>query len=656
MATVAELMVTLTNKAGDLSDLVNTTASQLTPAPQLINTFGPLTDALTQSETLVVASHLLGVLRLGSIQDPDRIALEKSLAAVVGALTNSSINTTNSSLLTLLDVVKLDNLVDAAGKSVVDKVKTNYTSTQPKVFQALDVGVAVGATAIPFAGPLVGGFIMGGPKAAVALELGAVGTYFAPNVTGLTGFAPPKDGPVNSGQYDKAMQGAPKDVLKDGGKDAALTGELDKKFKDSLANKDLLLSSPSSFGIGLVWWGIMRIKLGMSEEAIKAAMTSGRVIFSNESAANQILSQSINPQTRNQLAVGSRINEVIDSSKRSSNANQIDNIVNTKSGTLLEFTEKVKTANKAVSAAFKEIIYLSIARSFGPELRKWKEVINKLAIIRGGEDYKLGTSFDAKYDNVIALLVISYYYLEGSRRQNPSFDPNRLEYSETSLSLNRLAPTPAAANSPLANVADSNAKEAFEKSQSFLKTSLWPQIEQKSVRYVEIIKDALVEDLGRPFSSNRDGKSITNALELYFTCAMIVVDNISRKEAGATTSTLKRVFVSTSTQIPDGAIEILSKLGFLNKYTTWTGTVSDEQKRQHTAGGKLRYYGGIKGSSRSEKMMVFVFSLLVISVVDVVQICAGFQDWKQTEKLLHKIIEKINDAEIEMDRNADIVA
>ena len=124
-------------------------------------------------------------MRLGSIQDPDRIALEKSLAAVVGALTNSSINTTNSSLLTVLDVVKLDNLVDAAGKSVVDKVKTNYTSTQPKVFQALDVGVAVGATAIPFAGPLVGGFIMGGPKAAVALELGAVGTYFAPNVTGF---------------------------------------------------------------------------------------------------------------------------------------------------------------------------------------------------------------------------------------------------------------------------------------------------------------------------------------------------------------------------------------------------------------------------------------------------------------------------------------
>ena len=656
MASVSVMLRNILSKR-NMEQIVNNAKGQLTPASSLINSYGPLTDKLTQENTLLTAKYLFDkYIKIPAIDNSaDREAFRTALSGVKTSLTTSPVRGTNNAIVLLWDTTKIDDAIQKAADKTLAKIKLSYTSAEPDILQVADVGVAIAVSGTPFVGPALSGFIIGGPNVALSYEVGAMGAYFQSDITATYNYSPDNSGPVNQAGYNKAM-GMAKDPGKDGMKDAAISKKLAEKTTGKLGNDDLLLAKPSSFGLGLLWYGFMRMKLGMTNSAIESAAKPGAFVW-NYMSKTSIDSAAINPITRNQLAKSSRLEYVIKAPKQV--GQKVTKLVQSNSKTLKEFEDKIKQSHEALREVFEKIINVGVAQSFYPELESWKKQLN--AEIGQDPQYNLGDSFDNKHINVVALLIYSYFYYQEMKSRNNE------EY-KTFVAKLRSATRDKTGISAIDRTFDIRRNEtrrqldtlkeninisSFQslRSNTDLEAHVWDSVKNKSIGYIDLVKNALIEDLGEPFKSNGDGKKMTEALGLYFTCVIIVTDNVSRKAAGEKANFVKNMFITTKTDFPSEAIDFLQTNGFLNKYTTTFGRVDDDEKLKQTSQGKkLRYYTGIKGASKSEKMMVYLFSLMVMIIVDPVAIVTGFQDWGRTKELLIKVIEEINKAEKEMDQ------
>jgi len=656
MASVSVILKQILNKKG-VDAIVNDAKAQLTPAPKLLNAYGPLTDKLTQEKTLFTAKYLFErYIAEPANQDTqlERPAFRTALVKVRNALATSSVKATNNTVVLLWDATKIDQAIEDAAKITIAKVKSSYTHSQPEILQIADVAVAITVSGTPFVGPALSGFIIGGPNVALSYEVGAMGAYFQPEINSL--YPQPDMGSKEAqSSYSKAM-GMQKDPGKDGMKDAALSKKLADKTTGKLGNDNLLLSKPSSFGIGLLWYGFMRMKLGMTDSAITEAAKNPQAITHSIVTTSRTNATS-NPITRNQLAINTRLEYVIKAPAQV--GQKVNELIQSNSKTLEEFKKKIKDSHVALREVFEQIINMGVAQSFYPELDSWKKRLNAEFSGKGSTSYELGASFDQNHINVVALLVFSYfYYQEMKSRKNEHYQSyiNNLMKDTRPKGISMLDKSfesrHAATQANLAALASNPTIQAFQSLRSYTdnETLIWPSVESKACEYIALVKNALIEDLGQPFKSNGDTKKMTLALGLYFTCVIIVTDNVSRKAAGEQANKFKSVFMTTKTDFPDEAISFLSTNGFLTKYTTTFGKVDDADKLKFTANGKkLRYYGGIKGASKSEKTMVYLFSLMVMIIVDPVAIVTGYQDWDRTRDLLEKVIEEINKAEKSLD-------
>jgi hypothetical protein len=353
-------------------------------------------------------------------------------------------------------------------------------------------------------------------------------------------------------------------------------------------------------------------------------------------------------------------NLLIPVSSISAEVSSLKEHVKTKSQSISELVSKIQNINTSIRKVFRFLITMNVVQCFENEINSWKKLQN--VIPDQFSYFRIEEGSTSNTNNVISLLILAYFANSWQKFQNPNSP-----YRSGQRQLPGVPTLDQATKSVTysANVLGDQTAKAFDalrknftqaipgQTQSGITSALNGQILQNAQTYILLVKDAIARDMGEPFKSqNDDNDGVTKALKLYTTCAMIITDNVSRKAAGEEAAKRNMKWsISTATDIPEGAIKILEDLKFVKTYSQWYSFglgISDDKKKEKTKGGLLRWYKGLKGSSRSEKTMVFLFSLLVINIVDPIQVGIGYQDWKETEKFLHKVIELINKHEMDL--------
>lgn len=653
MASVNELIGRLMSRA-DPNKLFGTVGN-LNPCAQLQDSYGPLTNKVVRHETAELA-----VFMLKSAHDQmqgDNLEMRQeaeafltAVNAVASELVMSPLNVTTSSVITAINMSTFTSIITDATREATARVSAGYTATQPAVTELLDMGVAIGAAQVPLAGPFLAGWVMNGASGALSIGLSSAVVYTTNAHPGML-FSPALP---NESAALKMQQGVSKDVIKDMGKNFGPVAGLDKRIADQRKKNDkkdeILIAAPRTNFIGLGWYWLARIKLRWTNEQIAAAATGDMNLLLNSTSVGNVMSlvqrSSVNPQTRNQLCITSS-NRFIDTNKFESAQLGLKDRIVSNYKTVEGFGKKLIEVQEKLHLLLADILKVNLIRCFSDDLTHYIDEYEKMVdfqatcpnfVIRRAEPPGPNTRHAA----VVAALIVSYFYI----RTNKVFGGYRVEKMPRAPSaIAKLAETSTAAQlfrhlqkgggqSPLPNA-------KFP----------WDIVRQNSIQYVKVVKDAIVDDLGAPFRfGNNQTDDIKKAMKLFLACTMIVNDISGRKAAGENS-----MMVATKTKIPIDVIRLIEEAGFLKVYSTKSGTVSDKQKLAFTDNfTKLRWYDGVfKGASDSEKMMVFVFSTVALSVIDITKLACGFQSWAETKKLLTATITEINKAEKEMDTVLD---
>lgn len=652
MPSVNELIGRLLQRAD--KDRLFGTAGNLNPCAPLQDSYGPLTNKLTRRESAELAVYLIDLAQRDktSLDPQEKRNAEKFLKtvnAVAAELATSNLVVTPGGVLAAVDITTFQSAVTEAVTAATAKLTAAYTATPPVMTEFLDIGVAIGAAQIPLAGPFLAGYVMGGAQGAASVGFSAALVY---TTNAHPGSLLPQVLPNESAAL-KAQQGVVKDVGKDMAKNFTPVANRDKKREEErkAANKkdEVLIASPKTHGFGLAWYMLARMKLKWTNQQIGAAAAGDMGLLMSSTGIGNMMDlanrAAINPQTRNQMCVTST-SRLIDTSKFESRQGDLKARLKSNYKSIEEFGEKLVQVQTALRTLLADILTVNVIRSFAEDLNIYIEEYEKVPgfaarnpnfVIRRGEAPDLNTRHTA----VVAALIVSYFFMRATKVF--AFRGN-------------IKNNPPSALKTMADAGNTTI-QAFRRLQKFegqMPVSAdehWDVVKPTSLKYVTVLKGAIVDDLAAPFAygSNSIG-DIKKALKLFFACTMIVNDNASRKAAGAQGG-MKAATVSTATNIPIDVIKLIAEAGFLTTYSTAFGTVSDDQKKKFTSGGKkLRWYDGkIKGASDSEKMMVYVFACIVLSVVDVTKLACGFQSWKATTDMLTSAIQEINRAEKTLD-------
>ena len=616
-----KMMEALGNDIGALVD----GAKIIQPQPFVVDTFAPIANELISPDTQEAVIYLLTVLVNGPVHEQtgvDYSGLTKALSAVEAIITGNAEDATSAGIKSVLKFSKYNATITETAKELQASLTQAYTEHQPEVMQVFDATLATAAKGVPFAGPAIGELISGGiakgVQKAVSDGFSAIPQGSIDSLGGHLSDAAHKVSsriPVTGEQVGSLIsQGVKLGADKAG---EALGDAVQKK---SLEN-DNMIEAPKTFGLGLLWYGFMRVRYKLENSRIDAMLNDPsrqNAIFTDQSFAGRVCS-AINPVTRNQVAFQ---HSVAHAAIGSVDVTQFSlRTINTKSNSIQDTVQKLQDINQLLEDFFDKLIDLNILKCFSKEIELYKL---KLAPVQGVPSaYKTGTAVN---ERILALIIVGFFYAQLSLQHN--FQGSKAKAIQTEWKGSTPKPTHL---------------QSFDKLIEANKSlNLWYQVKDKSCASIKQIKTAITHDLAGPF---RQAAGVGDALKLYYTCALMLTDNISRKEVGATSRWTKAT-TKTKTDYPDEAITTLQGLGYLTKYTTWTGYVSDSDKQKFTSGfTKLRYYGGIKGASTSEKMMVFVFCLMVVNIIDPIQVCCGMQDYSLIEDWLHKIIFQINTSE-----------
>ncbi len=615
-----KMMKALNNDIGALVDRAIITQ----PQPFVVDTFAPIANELMSPHTKSAMSYLLTVLHNGQghrLTGGDYNGLEQALSAVEAIIIGNAEDATSAGIKSVLKFSKYNATITETAKELQASLTQAYTEHQPEVMQVFDATLATAVKGIPFAGPAIGELISGGiakgVQKAVSDGFSAIPQGSIDSLGGHLSDAAHKVSsriPVTGEQVGSLIsQGVKLGADKAG---EALGDSVQKK---SLEN-DNMIAAPKTFGLGLLWYGFMRVRYKLEDKRINAMLNDPsrqNAIFTDQSFAGRVCS-AINPVTRNQVAFQ---HSVAHDAIGGVDATQFSlGTISTKSKSIKDTVQKLQDINLLLENFFDKLIDLNILKCFAKEIERYKlELAPVQAVPR---DYKTGTAVN---ERILALIIVSFFYDQFSGQQTAHI---RREAIQTEWKGSTQKPTHL---------------QSFDKLiEANASLDLWDQVKARSCASIKQIKTAITHDLASPF---KQAAGVGTALKLYYTCALMLTDNISRKEVGATSRWTKAT-TKTKTNYPDEAITTLQNLDYLTKYTTWTGYVSDSDKQKFTSGfTKLRYYGGIKGASTSEKMMVFVFCLMVVNIIDPIQVCCGMQDYSLIEDWLHKIIIQINTSE-----------
>jgi hypothetical protein len=610
-----KMMKALNNDIGALID------QAIMPQPQrsVVDTFAPIANELNSPNTQAAAFYLLSILHNGrqsELTGEDYDGLVSALSEVEAIITGNAEDATSAGIKSVLKFSKYNSTITETAKELQNSLTQAYTEQQPEVMQVFDATLATAAKGVPFAGPAIGELITGGIAKGIAKAVS-------------DGVAAIPQGPMDSlgDQISSAAKQVSSRIPVTGdqvgsliSKGTKLAGDkagesIGKLAQEKLLENDNMIAAPKTFGLGLLWYGFMRIRYKLENSRIDAMLsdpTRQNVIFTDQSFAGRICS-AINPITRNQVAFQ---HSVARDALGSIDVTQFSlGTINTKSKSIKDTVKKLQEINKLLEDFFDKLIDLNILRCFAKEIERYKLLFASQAAVPA--DYKVGSAIN---ERILALIIVSFFYAQVSFQKNKSSAALQTEWKGIGQKPAHL--------------------QTFDKLLEANKSlDLWRQVKDKSSASIKLIKTAVTHDLASPF---KQASNVSDALKLYYTCAIMLTDNISRKEVGETSRWTKAT-TKTKTDYPDEAIATLQSLGYLTKYTTWTGIVTDSDKLKFTSGfTKLRYYGGIKGASASEKMMVFVFCLMVVNIVDPVQICCGMQDYNLIQEWLEQIIIQIN--------------
>lgn len=613
-----KMMKALNNDIGALVDRAIITQ----PQPFVVDTFAPIANELISPDTQEAVIYLLTVLHNGQghqTTGEDYNGLIKALSAVEAIITGNAEDATSAGIKSVLKFSKYNATITETAKELQASLTQAYTEHQPEVMQVFDATLATAAKGVPFAGPAIGELISGGiakgVQKAVSDGFSAIPQGSIDSLGGHLSDAAHKVSsriPVTGEQVGSLIsQGVKLGADKAG---EALGDAVQKK---SLEN-DNMIEAPKTFGLGLLWYGFMRVRYKLENSRIDAMLNDPsrqNAIFTDQSFAGRVCS-AINPVTRNQVAFQ---HSVAHDAIGGIDATQFSlGTISTKSKSIKDTVQKLQDINQLLENFFDKLIDLNILKCFAKEIERYKL---ELATVQAVPSvYKTGTAVN---ERILALIIVSFFYAQLSFQHNKGRVAIQTEWKGSTPKPTHL--------------------QSFDKLIEANKSlNLWYQVKDKSCASIKQIKTAITHDLASPF---KQAAGVGNALKLYYTCALMLTDNISRKEVGATSRWTKAT-TKTKTDYPDEAITTLQNLDYLTKYTTWTGYVSDSDKQKFTSGfTKLRYYGGIKGASTSEKMIVFVFCLMVVNIIDPIQVCCGMQDYSLIEDWLHKIIFQINTSE-----------
>lgn len=666
MANVNELIGKLLGKT-DIDKLFGR-GVPLDPVAELQNTYGAFSSKISTEAVAERAVALLAFARdSANAQTPFAMHFSSCVSAVATELSQSALSVAPSSVLAAFDSLKFSSAVTGASDSMKARLTTAYTAEAGPVIELLDVGLAISASQVPLVGPIAAGYVMGGVGGAVAMGSSAAIVYMtstgtlantfgvpAQQLTNLIGTDPAHAG-INPDAQTKALQGVAKDVTKDMMKANTAVQAQDKKREKERAaaqkKAKVLIAQPKTHGIGLAWYLIMRTKLRWTNERIAdAAAGNTEALLSKKGVENVMTfanAASINPQTRNQLCI-STTDKFIDSSKFADKGEALKSHIQTNYDTLEGFASKMVEVQKSLRALLEDILKVNIVRSFKADLKAYHYASRATPrFATDHPDFYVAPNDEpsarSNHTRAVAVLIVAYF-VERNWKNSQAYQPREKDTSALK-DLERKGNENA--------IAFKNLQRGANQVNMGGPITQWKTIEDNSKAYVRILKSAIVDDLTAPFRNGASTpKDLSKAVQLFMVCAIIVNDNVSRKAAGKEKG-LKASTVNTATNIPIDVIRVLEELGYLSVYSTLTGFVTDSDKNKHTAGGKkLRWFhsriGG--GASASEKMMVYVFSCVVLSVVDVTKIACGFQNWAETEKLLIRVIQEINRAEMGMDK------
>jgi hypothetical protein len=646
MTTVTEL----TKKILELKDLDGilqeaSSAIQLQPASELMSSYGPLTDKLSKQNTLKTAQYLFDeyLSNTGSIS-PQESLLRSALNELADELVVENLRANVKCFGLLLENNDIKAAVDKAASETIDKLKSNLTYSQPAVLQLADVAAATTLTGVPFVGPALAGGIIGGPMAAISYGGGEAAAYFKGDIYGLY-----PGNPTGSSSSEKAYQGAmqmSKDVPKDYLKENTFLKSLSDKVS-AQGDKDLLLSKPSSYGVGLAWYFFTKYMLKSVNSAITSAVPDD---VKNIMAATAIKNKAkeptvINPLTQNQLAYNFKFQQQITLRAMTAHKTKAEAIVATDSSTLKAFAEKIVKIHKISRDVFIGTIEQSIVDCFYEDLKNW----NRELLPQSGPNkslYSLSSSGE-NAGRVISLLIISYFYYKFHKQRN---DLTYLDDVYLSAFEEQPGDNPIDRRSPVDKGTQLYGK--FRSIKSFDTRvddhAKWSSILTSSKAYITLLKTALLNDFSAAFKNGSDAKDISKGIKVYFAVVMAVSHNASLKAAMENKSGLGYL-KSYATEIPDETINVLEAAGLLTQYyRDWKGSASQETKEKATAGGKLRYCKSIAGSSKAEKMMVYLFSTMAMSIINPTQLVCGVQNWSKTENYLKEVIKTINKYEMQM--------
>lgn len=656
-------------------------AVQPKPAAALRDTYGAISCKVATDK---VARHAVELLNQADLyaksSDPEERqqanAFRDALTDVATALSQSPLEVAPASVLAAFDTHVFMSAVSGADGEIKASLTAAYTANAPLLVDLLDMGLAVGLSEVPVAGPFLAGYVMGGMTGAVQMGAASAVVYAAnSNTEAHDVFLPQAEmgyaQPSNSGAEDKVSQGVAKDVAKDMMKSAPGAPSIDAARRQAFADKDkankVLIAQPRTQVLGLAWYVLLRTKLRWTNEAIASAAQSDGAVFETSSSVNNMWSitpnNTINPQTRNQLSVSS-VGKFIDETRFSDKVEELKSRLQTNAETLESFGKKMVEVQKSLRKLLEHVLKVDIVRSFNGDLGEYNKVMHQIdGSVTGRSKFLVepgeAVSDQSNHTRVVALLIVAYFSLRFSKNLAKANLEAGKPMEKGPPGEEAGAPKKAGDSRIKSLVKEGNVNAiAFKNLQKganqvhFDEKMKWSTVKANSVAYVRILKSAIVDDLTAPFRVPTRPKDLKDAFKLYMVCAMIVNDNVARKAAKAAGTGWKTVTINSATQIPMPLIQELRKLGFLNLYTATAKFLNeDEKKRSYTAGQtKLRWFDGtVSGASTSEKMMVYVFSCVVLSLVDITKIACGFQNWDETKDLLHTVIREINEAEIQMD-------
>ncbi|MEH3148786.1 MAG: hypothetical protein PGN34_26470 [Methylobacterium frigidaeris] len=175
-----------------------------------------------------------------------------------------------------------------------------------------------------------------------------------------------------------------------------------------------------------------------------------------------------------------------------------------------------------------------------------------------------------------------------------------------------------------------------------------PILVSKAENYFRALKSALTADIETAMVKGNNGflkdEEFQKMWKLFIGSQLIVNHALNDSKIKIQSGGARKFFralnpTTDATSIPDYYVNMIQDAGFIERYSSYTGTVSTQRKKDLALTGRMRWS---RSPSNTERAMLITFCTVVVFTMDVGKISLGFYSWNETVEGLREVCKTIS--------------